>query len=107
MNFELTQMPARTVKPRTHGLTMVMDKGLSMREAEDMLSVNASYVDIVKLGFKELVCGQTDDLVRAYAMPNSKVTFDLFWLSRGTANDQPMQVGNISGPGGCTNPKAP
>jgi hypothetical protein len=31
---------------------------------------------------KELVCGQTDDLVRAFAMPNSKVTFDLFWLSR-------------------------
>ena len=30
---------------------MVMDKGLSIREAEDMLSVSGPYVDIVKLGF--------------------------------------------------------
>jgi hypothetical protein len=57
----------------------------------------------------EQVCGQTDDLVRAYAMPNSKVTFDLFWLSRGTTNDQPKQIGMMSGlgPNGCTNAKAP
>jgi len=58
---------------------------------------------------KELVCGQTDDLLRAYAMPNSKVTFDLFWRSRGTTNDQPKQIGMMSGlgPDGCTNAKAP
>jgi hypothetical protein len=57
----------------------------------------------------ELLCGQTDDLLRAYAMPNSPVTFDLFWKSRGSANDQPQLVGNMSGlgPNGCTNPKAP
>jgi len=52
----------------------------------------------------EQVCGQTDDLLRAYAMPNSAVTFDLFWRSRGTANDQPQKVGSMSGVG-CTNPK--
>ena len=51
MNFELDQVPTRTVKPRTHGLTMVMDKGLSLREAEDLLSVSADYIDLVKLGF--------------------------------------------------------
>jgi hypothetical protein len=58
---------------------------------------------------KELVCGQTDDLLQAYAMPNSKVTFDLFWGSRGTTNDQPKQIGMMSGlgPNGCTNAKAP
>jgi hypothetical protein len=50
----------------------------------------------------ELVCGRTDDLLRAYAMPNSAVTFDLFWLSRNTSNDQPKQVGDRVG--GCTNP---
>jgi hypothetical protein len=52
---------------------------------------------------RELVCGDTNDLVRAYAMPNSKVTFDLFWRSRGTATDQPQKVGNMVGT--CTNPK--
>jgi hypothetical protein len=51
---------------------------------------------------KALVCGQTNDLLQAYAMPNSAVTFDLFWLSRGSSNDQPQQVG--SKVGGCTNP---
>lgn len=51
MNFELNQLPERSSKPRTNGLTMVMDKGLCIREAEDMLSVSGPYVDIVKLGF--------------------------------------------------------
>jgi len=32
----LTYIPERTSKPRTDGLTMVMDKGLSLREAEDI-----------------------------------------------------------------------
>ncbi len=27
-NFKLKQLPDRTAKPRTNGLTMVMDKGL-------------------------------------------------------------------------------
>lgn len=30
---------------------MVMDKGLSVREAEDMLSVSEPYIDLIKLGF--------------------------------------------------------
>jgi phosphosulfolactate synthase len=30
---------------------MVMDKGLSLREAEDMIDVSGEYIDIVKLGF--------------------------------------------------------
>ena len=30
---------------------MVMDKGLSIREAEDFMSVGGEYTDMVKLGF--------------------------------------------------------
>lgn len=44
-------LPDRTVKPRNSGLTMVMDKGLSKREAEDFMSVGSEYADFVKLGF--------------------------------------------------------
>ena len=33
MNFYLSQIPERNLKPRTHGITMVMDKGLSVEEA--------------------------------------------------------------------------
>ena len=50
-NFKLKMIPDRTVKPRQSGINMVMDKGLSMREAEDLLSVSGDYIDIIKLGF--------------------------------------------------------
>ena len=49
--FNLTNIPQRTTKPRESGLTMVMDKGLSCREAEDFLEVAADKTDILKLGF--------------------------------------------------------
>ena len=51
MNFKLTQMPERLAKPRQSGITMVMDKGLSIEEAKNFLSVAHPHVDIVKLGF--------------------------------------------------------
>jgi len=51
MNFNLTQIPERTKQPRQHGLTMVMDKGLSLRDAESFISVGAPHTDIIKLGF--------------------------------------------------------
>ena len=49
--FGLTNMPERSQKPRNNGLSMVMDKGLALREVEDFLEVAAAYTDIVKLGF--------------------------------------------------------
>ena len=51
MNFNLTQIPERTAKPRKSGLTMVMDKGLSFGEAENFLSVAGVHTDVIKLGF--------------------------------------------------------
>jgi phosphosulfolactate synthase len=51
MKKVLPFLPDRTVKPRDSGLTMVMDKGLSIREAEDFMSVGSDYTDFVKLGF--------------------------------------------------------
>lgn len=50
-NFPLSQLPARSEKPRNSGLTMVMDKGLSLREAEDFIEMTSGYVDLIKLGF--------------------------------------------------------
>ncbi|HUV00586.1 MAG TPA: phosphosulfolactate synthase [Bacteroidales bacterium] len=51
MNKILPFIPDRPLKPRNSGLTMVMDKGLSIREAEDFMSVGSEYTDFVKLGF--------------------------------------------------------
>ena len=51
MNYKMSQIPERTIKPRSSGLTMVMDKGLSFGEAENFLSVAGVYTDLIKLGF--------------------------------------------------------
>jgi phosphosulfolactate synthase len=51
MKKVLPFLPERPEKPRDSGLTMVMDKGLSIREAEDFMSVGSKYADLVKLGF--------------------------------------------------------
>ncbi len=51
MNYSLSHIPARTNKPREGGLTMVMDKGMSVRQAEDMIDSCGHLVDIVKIGF--------------------------------------------------------
>lgn len=50
-DFNLKNIPDRPSKPRESGLTMVMDKGLSCRQAEDFLEVAADKTDIIKLGF--------------------------------------------------------
>jgi len=51
MIVNLPDMPERTIRPRKSGLTMVMDKGLSLREAEDLMEVGSEYIDYLKLGF--------------------------------------------------------
>ena len=47
----LKQIPERSQRPREKGLTMMMDKGLSIREAENFLETCYEHTDIVKLGF--------------------------------------------------------
>jgi phosphosulfolactate synthase len=51
MNFNLTQIPERTAQPRSNGITMVMDKGLSIQEAKNFMDISYPHVDVVKLGF--------------------------------------------------------
>lgn len=51
MNFALKNIPVRTAQPRKHGLTIISDKGLSIAETENLLSVAAPYIDLVKLAF--------------------------------------------------------
>lgn len=51
MNFELPFIPVRENNPRNIGLTMMMDKGLSWREAENFAHSSSHLTDLVKLGF--------------------------------------------------------
>ena len=50
-NFELSYIPERSEKPRKKGVTMVMDKGLSLRQVEDFISSSGHLCDVVKFGF--------------------------------------------------------
>lgn len=67
MNFNLSQIPERIPKPRKSGLTMVMDKGLSIEEARNFLSIGKPHVDIVKLGFGT-----------SYVTPNLREKIELY-----------------------------
>src|SRR3954451_11496012 len=47
----LFDLPPRSGKPRTTGLTHVLDRGLSLAQVDGLVEVAGSSVDIVKLGW--------------------------------------------------------
>jgi len=67
MNYNLNDLPERSLKPRQVGLTMAMDKGLSLREAQDFVDVSGDYVDIIKLGW-----------TTSYVTPNLKEKIKIY-----------------------------
>jgi phosphosulfolactate synthase len=73
MNFNLSQIPDRATKPRLNGLTMVMDKGLSIEEARNMMSIGCQHIDLVKLGFGTAFVTpnlrEKIEMYRSYDMP--------------------------------------
>lgn len=74
MNFFLDDIPERAPKPREKGMTMVMDKGLSIRQAEDMIDISGEYIDIIKLGFgSSYVTPNLEKKIEVYR--NSKIPF--------------------------------
>ena len=76
MNFNLLQIPERNLKPRDHGITMVMDKGLSITEVHHFMSVASPHVDIVKLGFgTSFVTPNLRAKIEAYKSYNIPVYF--------------------------------
>ncbi len=76
MNFNLQQIPDRNLKPRRHGITMVMDKGLSVTEVHHFMSVASPHVDIVKLGFgTSFVTPNLREKIETYKSYNIPVYF--------------------------------
>lgn len=92
INFNLTQLPDRDAKPRTKGITMVMDRGYSLREIEDFLSVSSEYIDVVKLGWGTSVVTpilrEKLALYRNAGIPTyfGGTLLELFWI-RGQIDD--------------------
>ncbi|MEI6124472.1 MAG: phosphosulfolactate synthase [Bacteroidota bacterium] len=74
MNFTIPFLPQRPAKPRQSGITMVMDKGLSVAEAENLVSASGHLIDFVKLGFgTSLITGHLEQKIACYKSANIRV----------------------------------
>ena len=51
MNFNLKDIPERSLKPRELGITMVIDKGSSLQECKNLIESSSDYIDFVKFGW--------------------------------------------------------
>jgi phosphosulfolactate synthase len=76
MSIILPHLPERPGKPRNNGITMMMDKGLSTREAENFLENNAKHTDLIKLGFgTSVVCSNVELKIELYHKADIRVYF--------------------------------
>ncbi len=64
---ELLDLPNRTPKPRSTGISHVLDRGLSVTEVDSLAEVAGEHIDIVKLGWgTALVTGNLEAKVARY-----------------------------------------
>jgi len=76
MHFHLDKIPERSIKPRDFGLTMVMDKGMSLGEVENLLETSSDHFDIVKLGWTtSFVFPKLVEKLQIYRQANIPVYF--------------------------------
>jgi phosphosulfolactate synthase len=100
MPYPIGSLPDRSVKPRQSGLTMVMDKGLSLRQAQDLIDTSAQFVDLLKLGFGTSVfTPNVKEKVKLYQDAGMKVyvggtLFEAF-LIRGEFDNYRRYVDNL------------
>ncbi|NBU91625.1 MAG: phosphosulfolactate synthase [Flavobacteriia bacterium] len=60
-------IPERDQKPRENGVTMMMDKGLGLRETEHFIEASAHLTDLVKFGFgTSMVTKNLEDKIKLY-----------------------------------------
>jgi phosphosulfolactate synthase len=76
MNFQLPFIPERPAKPRNFGLTMMMDKGLSVQETESFIESSSEYTDFVKFGFgTSAITTRLEEKLRIYREANVRPYF--------------------------------
>ena len=70
--FPFIKLPSRNQKPRTSGITMVLDKHLGLAAAKDLVDTSGDYIDVVKLGwgsatlYSEAVLRKKIEIYRAH-----------------------------------------
>jgi phosphosulfolactate synthase len=76
MNYDLPFIPERPAKPRQSGITMMMDKGLCLSEAENFIEASGHLTDIVKLGFgTSFITPKLGEKIKLYKDAGLKVYF--------------------------------
>ena len=86
MNFKINHIPKRTTGQRDIGLTMMMDKGLSLKESEHFIESSAPYTDLVKFGFgTALITRNLKEKVELYKSAGLKpyfggTLFEMFYV---------------------------
>ena len=85
-------LPERSRKPREHGLTHVLDKGLSCADVDGLMEVAGNAVDIVKLGWgTALVTGNLAAKLARYAAHEVPVVLG------GTLTELALRDGRLDG----------
>ena len=73
----MINLPVRPLKPRNVGITMVIDKGLSLAESESLVEKAGDYIDMVKIGFgSSLITKNLAEKIKNFNVKKNKC---LFW----------------------------
>ena len=76
MNYNLPYLPKRPEKPRSSGLTMMMDKGLSLEQTGNFIETSAEFTDLVKFGFgTSIITTKLKDKIKLYREANIRPYF--------------------------------
>ncbi len=76
MNIDLPYIPERSFKPRKNGITMIMDKGLSLRETENCISSSEKFTDFAKIGFgTAVITNNLEEKIKLYKEANIRPYF--------------------------------
>lgn len=74
--LDFFSLPTRSAKPRDVGVTHVIDKGMGLRQIDDLLETCSDYIDIVKLGWGTgYVTQNVRDKIRIYREAGIPVCF--------------------------------
>jgi phosphosulfolactate synthase len=85
-------LPERSAKPRESGLTHVLDRGLAVREVDDLIEVCGAAVDLVKLGWgTALATGNLREKLERYRAHDIPVVLG------GTLTELAIRQGRVDG----------
>jgi phosphosulfolactate synthase len=85
-------LPERSAKPRDSGLTHVLDRGLAVREVDDLIEVCGAAVDLVKLGWgTALATGNLREKLERYRAHDIPVVLG------GTLTELAIRQGRVDG----------